>query len=70
MGISLSLLLGAIGAVLLFAVTGDVEGVDFDTIGIILMIVAGIGLLWSIFLTASYREDTVVRRGRRPRDDV
>lgn len=45
----LSLLLVAAGAVMAFAVSDRVEGVDLIATGYILMIVGGIGLLASLF---------------------
>jgi hypothetical protein len=49
MGIGVSLFLLAAGAILTFAVDVTTSGVNLDTIGIILMIVGGVGLL--LFLT-------------------
>jgi hypothetical protein len=48
-GIGSSIFLIAVGAILKYAVTADVSGVDLDTVGVILMIVGVIGLLISIF---------------------
>ena len=68
MGIGVSLFLLAAGAILTFAVDVTTEGVNLDTIGVILMVVGGIGLL--LFLTvwgswgADRREDRVVTRER------
>ena len=45
MGIGVSLFLLAVGAILAFAVNATVNGVDISTVGIILMIVGGLGLL-------------------------
>ena len=45
MGIGVSLLLLAIGAILTFAVEVTTEGFNLNTIGVILMVVGGIGLL-------------------------
>ena len=45
---ALSVLLIAAGAVLTFAVETDADGVNLDTVGIILMVVGAIGLLASI----------------------
>ena len=49
MGIGTSIFLIALGAILKYAVTADVSGVDVNTVGLILMIVGAIGLLVSIF---------------------
>lgn len=48
MGIGTSLVLIAVGAVLNYAVTDTVSGVEVATIGVILMIVGAIGLLISL----------------------
>jgi len=68
MGIGVSLLLLAIGAILDFAVTVHTEGFNLNTIGVILMIVGGIGLLFSLFFWGSWgpnrREERVVTRER------
>lgn len=45
MGIGLSILLIAIGAILTFAVHTGVSGVSLHTVGIILMIVGGLGFV-------------------------
>jgi hypothetical protein len=50
MGIGVSLFLIAVGAVLKFAVSGTVSGLDISTVGVILMIVGGAGLLLSLLL--------------------
>jgi hypothetical protein len=41
-------LLIAVGAILKYAVTADVSGVDLDVVGVILMVVGVIGLLLSL----------------------
>jgi len=58
-----SLLLAAAGAVLAFAVTADVAGVSLSTIGVIMLIAGGVGLLLSFALPARHRTDerTVAR---------
>jgi hypothetical protein len=48
-GIGTSIFLIALGAILKYAVTADVSGVDLNTVGVILMVVGAIGLLVSIF---------------------
>lgn len=53
MGIGVSVLLLAVGAVLYWAVTGDVQGVDLNVVGVILMIAGGIGLLWALIASSS-----------------
>ncbi len=67
MGIGISILLLAIGALLTFAVTAQVSGVDLNTVGWVLMVVGAIGLVWSLLAAASIRpfarrEERVVER--------
>ena len=65
MGIGTSLLLFAAGAILKYAVTADVSGIDLDTVGVILMIVGAIGFVLSLFwmtLYADRRRGAVVER--------
>jgi hypothetical protein len=50
MGIGVSLILIAVGAILTWAVNASVSGVDINTVGVILMIVGAAGLLISLFL--------------------
>jgi hypothetical protein len=50
MGIPISLLLGAAGAILAFAVTGKVNGVDLDAVGWILMVAGFVGLVLSLVM--------------------
>ena len=65
MGIGTSLLLIAVGAILRYAVTDSVSGVDLTTVGLILLIVGVVGLVLGLFLTfATSRRDTVVTRDR------
>jgi hypothetical protein len=51
----ISLFLIAVGAILYFAVNADVSGLEIDTVGIILMVIGGIGFLWSLFLLSGAR---------------
>jgi uncharacterized protein DUF6458 len=55
MGIGTSLFLIAVGAILKFAITGDVSGIDIPTVGLILMIVGIIGLVISLFFLGEWR---------------
>jgi hypothetical protein len=48
--IGTSLFLIAVGAILKFAVRLNVAGVDLHTVGVILMIVGGVGLLIGLWL--------------------
>jgi hypothetical protein len=54
MGISLSILLIAVGAILAWAVNAQVAGIDFQVAGIILVIVGAIGLVASIIFWSSW----------------
>lgn len=70
MGIGTSLFLIALGAILRFAVTATVAGLDLQTIGVILMVVGVVGLVLSFVFWSSWgsgwsRRPTVVDR----RDD-
>jgi hypothetical protein len=73
MGISLSILLVAIGAILTWAVTAEVSNVDLTAAGVILMIVGIIGLLVSLVFWSSWggfgtRE--TVREGGGPQTNI
>lgn len=62
MAIGTSLFLLAVGAILKFAVTLTLAGIDLEVVGVILMVVGGLGLLLSIFMM-SQRRSTRVERG-------
>jgi hypothetical protein len=68
MGIGASIFLVALGAILAFAVTAEVSGVDIATVGWILMIVGIVGFLLSLLFWSSWggvgtwRRETVVRQ--------
>ena len=65
MSIGAALFLIAVGAILRYAVSDSIEGVDLPTIGLILMIVGAVGLLISLFMYANAaRRGTVVERDR------
>ena len=70
MGLGTSLLLIAVGAILHFAVTATVSGIELQTVGTILMVVGIIGLLISLLymtLWADRRRDVpVADRGVAP----
>jgi protein-S-isoprenylcysteine O-methyltransferase Ste14 len=65
MGIGVSVFLIAVGAILTFAVNASVSGINIATVGVILMVVGGIGLLWSAIVmgTAGYRSRGTVVEG-------
>jgi len=50
MGIPISLLVFALGAILAFAVTGSTSGVNVHAVGWILMVVSLVGLVLSLLL--------------------
>ncbi|HEX6888525.1 MAG TPA: DUF6458 family protein, partial [Candidatus Nanopelagicales bacterium] len=50
MGIGVSIFLLAVGAILTFAVDAEVSGIDLTTVGVILMVVGGIGLLVTLLV--------------------
>ncbi|HUG65071.1 MAG TPA: DUF6458 family protein [Gaiellaceae bacterium] len=54
MGISLSILLIAVGAILAWAVNAEVSGIDVQVAGIILVIVGAIGLIASLVFWSSW----------------
>jgi Domain of unknown function (DUF6458) len=69
LGIGTSIFLIAVGAILRYAVTASVSGIDLDVVGLILMIAGIVGLLLSLFWMtvwadrrrADVRDGTVVR---------
>lgn len=54
MGLSASIFLIAVGAILVWAVNVTVTGVSLATIGVILMIVGAIGVLLSLVFWSSW----------------
>jgi Domain of unknown function (DUF6458) len=50
-----SLFLIAVGAILKFAVTATVAGIDLQTVGVILMIVGVVGLILGLIMLSSAR---------------
>lgn len=73
MGISVSLILIAVGAILTWAVTASVSGIDLTTVGVILMIIGGVGLVLSLLFWSTWggfhatRTDTTIVRDDYPR---
>jgi hypothetical protein len=51
MTIGTSLLLIAVGAIMKYAVTAHVNGIDLQTVGVILMLVGILGLILSLLYT-------------------
>lgn len=66
MATGLSLFFLAVGAILTFAIDTTVNGVDLDTIGVILMVIGLLGMLFSLVLWDNWgprsarRDDDVV----------
>jgi len=54
MGMGTSIFLIAVGAILAFAVTVEAEGVNLNTIGLILLIVGAIGVVLSMIFWSSW----------------
>lgn len=54
MGIGISLILLAVGAVLTWAVSYEVSGLDLNVVGVILMVVGAIGLVLSMLFWSSF----------------
>ena len=73
MGIGVSLILIAVGAILTWAVTDNVSNVDLSTVGVILMVVGLAGGLISLVFWSSWggvggwRRETVVHDGPQER---
>ena len=64
MRVGVGLVLIAIGAILTFAVTGKVSGINIQTVGVVLMIVGVTGMLITLVLLSVRRRTDVIRRGR------
>ncbi len=56
MTVGVALFLIAVGAILRFAVTDSISGVDLSTVGVILMVVGVLGLLIALFYELSARQ--------------
>lgn len=63
MGISVSILLIAVGAILTWAVSATVSGVDLVAVGVILMVVGFLGLVISLIFWSSWGGFGAVRNG-------
>ena len=57
MGIGTSIFLIAVGAILRYAVNLNVQGVEIDTVGLILMVVGIIGLVISLAIIFMATDD-------------
>jgi hypothetical protein len=58
MTIGASLFCIAVGAILKFAVTADLAGIDLQVVGVILMIIGVIGLVLGLVLLGTARRGT------------
>ena len=65
MGIGVSLILIAVGAVLTWAVSATTSGVNIHTVGVILMVVGAAGLLISLVFWSSWGAGVPGYGGRR-----
>lgn len=61
-----SLILIAVGAILAFAVSYELAGINIQTVGAILIVVGGIGLTFSIATLAGYAPWGAGRGGSAP----
>ena len=68
MGIGTSIFLIALGAILKFAVTTSVSGIELATVGVILMLVGILGLILSLLYTFVW-SDRARGRPADPYDD-
>ena len=67
MGIGISVFLMAVGAILAFAVDATTDGVNINTVGVILMVVGALGLLTTLVIFGGgnrRRSDVVVEERR------
>jgi hypothetical protein len=64
MRVGVGLILIAIGAILKFAVTGHISGINVQTVGVVLMLVGVIGLLITFVRLSIRRRTDVIHRGR------
>jgi hypothetical protein len=64
MRIGVGLVLIGIGAILTFAVTGHITGINIQTVGVVLMIIGVIGLLITLVRLSIRRRTDVIHRGR------
>jgi hypothetical protein len=62
MRIGAALFLIAVGAILKWAVTAPVSGINLPVVGVILMVIGIVGLVLELFFWASRRHTTVVTR--------
>jgi hypothetical protein len=68
-GIGTSIVLIAVGAILKYAVTVEVSGIDIEAVGTILLVLGIVGLLISLLYTMMW-SDRGLRRDREVVEDV
>jgi hypothetical protein len=72
MGLGVSLLLIAVGAILIWGLQSDVAGISEDAIGVILIVIGALGLVLSMMFWSSWggvggrRRSTYVEEGPPP----
>ena len=66
--IGTSIVLIAIGAILKYAVTAELDAIDIQTVGVILMLVGILGLILSLLYTFMWSPQAQARARRDERD--
>jgi hypothetical protein len=66
--IGTSIVLIAVGAILKYAVTAEVDFIDLQTVGVILMLVGILGLILSLFYTFMWSPQAQAKARRREQD--
>jgi len=72
MGLGVSLLLIAVGAILIWGLQSDIAGISEDAIGVILIVIGAVGLILSMMFWSSWggmggrRRSTYVEEGPPP----
>lgn len=72
MGLGVSLLLIAVGAILIWGLQSDVAGISEDAIGVILIVIGALGIILSMLFWSSWggmggrRRSTYVEEGPPP----
>lgn len=71
MGIEIGVAFMALGAILFWAVTGEVQGVDLDVAGVILMVLGAVVVVWELVAARSFtRHRETIVEDTRHRDRV
>jgi hypothetical protein len=66
--IGTSIVLIAVGAILKYAVTAEVDAIDIQTVGVILMLVGILGLILSLLYTFMWSPGAQAKARRREQD--